>query len=149
MEAFDAVLGERPNQIEQHARRRRGHAPAQLLDVAVPGGEITEEGLRNNVARRHSSTSRSWLGGDGAAAINNLMEDAATAEISRSQVWQWLHHDRIERAEVERVLDEEAASLDGAPNVDRAVALFRRVALGDELEEFLTLPAYELLVEGG
>ena len=77
------------------------------------------------------------------------MEDAATAEISRSQVWQWLHHDRIERAEVERVLDEEAARLDGAPDVDRAVALFRRVALGDELEEFLTLPAYELLVEGG
>ncbi len=147
MEVFDEVLGKRPNQLE-HTREDVEVTAGQLLDFVVPGGEITSEGLRSNVAvgLRYLSA---WLGGDGAVAIFNLMEDAATAEISRTQVWQWLHHDRIERAEVERVLDEEAASLDGAPNVDRAVALFRRVALGDELEEFLTLPAYELLVEGG
>jgi malate synthase len=84
-----------------------------------------------------------WLQGSGAVAIFNLMEDAATSEISRSQVWQWLHHGRVERADVERVLAEEAAELD--EGYDEARALFEQVALGEEFVEFLTLPAYERL----
>lgn len=71
------------------------------------------------------------------------MEDAATSEISRSQVWQWLHHGKVELADVERVLAEEAAELD--ESYDEARALFEQVALGDEFVEFLTLPAYERL----
>ena len=81
-------------------------------------------------------------------AIFNLMEDAATSEISRSQVWQWLRHGKVERADVERVLDEEVAKLDG--DYAEARALFEQVALtdegaGGEFVEFLTLPAYERL----
>src|SRR5437588_415685 len=89
-ECFDAVLGDRPNQID---RRRDGVqvSAQQLIDVAVPDGAITEAGLRLNVSVGIQYL-ESWLRGNGAAAINNLMEDAATAEISRSQVWQWIHH---------------------------------------------------------
>jgi malate synthase len=143
MEVFDEVLGERPNQLE-HPLEDVAVPAELLLDFEVPGGEITTEGVRSNVAvaLRYLSA---WLGGLGAVAIFNLMEDAATAEISRTQVWQWLHHDRIERSDVERVLDEQAAKLFGTPNLEQAVALFERVALGDELEEFLTMPAYEML----
>ena len=93
MEAFDRVLGERPNQID----RRRDDvqvSAADLLDVARRPGEITEQGLRNNVSVGIQYLA-AWLNGNGAAAINNLMEDAATAEISRSQIWQWLHHGKV------------------------------------------------------
>jgi malate synthase len=143
MEVFDEVLGARPNQLE-HTREDVAVSEEQLLDLEVPGGEVTSDGLRSNVAvgLRYLSA---WLGGNGAVAIFNLMEDAATAEISRTQIWQWLHHGRVERSEVERILEQEAAALDGTPHVEQAVALFRRVALGDALEEFLTLPAYEML----
>jgi malate synthase len=71
------------------------------------------------------------------------MEDAATAEISRSQVWQWLRHDRVTRADVERVLDEEAAQLAAIPRADEARALFEQVALAEDFPEFLTIPAYD------
>jgi malate synthase len=140
-EIFDRALGDRPNQVD----RRRDDVPASaaaLLDVASTPGEITEEGLRNNVAVgiRYLGA---WLQGSGAVAIFNLMEDAATSEISRSQVWQWLHHGRVARADVERVLAEEAAGLD--ESYDEARALFEQVALGEEFVEFLTLPAYERL----
>src|SRR5690349_10085272 len=89
-EVFDRVLGDRPNQLD----RRRDDVSVtaqQLLDVASVPGSITETGLRGNidVALRYLEA---WLGGDGAVGIHNLMEDAATAEISRSQVWQWVHH---------------------------------------------------------
>ena len=83
-------------------------AAADLLDFDVPGGEITEAGLATNVSVGIQYIA-SWLAGSGAAALDNLMEDAATAEISRSQVWQWVQHGRFERAEVERVLEEEVA----------------------------------------
>ncbi len=146
MEIFDRVLGERPNQVERQRDDVTGSAAA-LLDVASTPGEITEEGLRNNVSVGIQYLA-AWLRGSGAVAIFNLMEDAATSEISRSQVWQWLLHGKVERADVERVLDEEVAKLDG--DYAEARALFEQVALtdegaGGEFVEFLTLPAYERL----
>jgi malate synthase len=138
MEIFDRVLGDRPNQL---ARRRDDVATtaADLLNVGATPGEITDDGLRNNVSVGIQYLA-AWLKGSGAVAIFNLMEDAATSEISRSQVWQWLHHGRVERAEVERAIEEEVAKLDG--DVSEARELFEQVALGDDFVEFLTLPAY-------
>jgi len=139
LEIFDRVLGERPNQVERQRDDVSASATA-LLDVAATPGEITDEGLRNNVSVGIQYLA-AWLQGSGAVAIFNLMEDAATSEISRSQVWQWLAHGEVERAEVERVLDEEVAKLGGG--YDEARELFEQVALGDDFVEFLTLPAYE------
>jgi malate synthase len=151
LEEFDAVLGSRPNQID----RRRDDVSvtaADLLDAGSTPGEITEEGLRSdvNVGFQYISF---WLGGRGAAGINNLMEDAATAEISRSQIWQWVRHGRFTREQVLEVLDEETAKIrdevgeetwqKGRPDETRRV--FEQVSLGEEFPEFLTLPAYELL----
>ena len=125
---------------------------ADLLDAASTPGEITDEGLRNdvNVGFQYISF---WLGGRGAAGINNLMEDAATAEISRSQIWQWMRHGKVTRERVLEVLDEETAKIrdevgdevwqKGRPDETRRV--FEQVALGEDFPEFLTLPAYELL----
>ena len=96
IEIFDRVLGERPNQVERQRDDVTASADA-LLDVASTPGEITEEGLRNNVSVGIQYLA-AWLQGSGAVAIFNLMEDAATSEISRSQVWQWLAHGKIERA---------------------------------------------------
>ncbi len=145
-EEFDRMLGDRPNQLE----RRRDDVAADagaLLDVRIPDGAVTEEGVRGNVAvgLRYLD---SWLGGVGAAAIFNLMEDVATAEISRAQVWQWLRH-RVElddgrpvtRDLVRAIAREEAGSL----RDPRAAELFERVALAEHFEEFLTLPAYDYL----
>jgi len=154
-EAFDAVLGDRPNQID----RRRDDVsvtPDELLDAAATPGAITEAGLRGNINVAFQYISF-WLTGRGAVGINNLMEDAATAEISRSQVWQWLHNDitlddgpKVTRELVERVIAEELETIreqaGGGPSagyLDQAVALFREVALADDYVEFLTLPAYE------
>ncbi|MGI9112307.1 MAG: malate synthase A [Gaiellaceae bacterium] len=142
LEIFDRVLGERPNQVERQREDVTASAMA-LLDVAATPGEITEDGLRNNVSVGIQYLA-AWLQGSGAVAIFNLMEDAATSEISRSQVWQWLRHGEVERADVERVIDEEVAKLDG--DYAEARTLFEQVALsGDEFVEFLTLPAYERL----
>jgi malate synthase len=140
--AFDAVLGDRPNQID---RRRDDVVPdaSALLDVASTPGAITEAGLRNNVSVGIQYLA-AWLNGNGAAAINNLMEDAATAEISRSQIWQWIHHGRVTLDDVNRVIAEEADHL--GPGFDEARALFDRIATQPEYVEFLTLPAYEQLV---
>ena len=85
-----------------------------------------------------------WLHGSGAVAINNLMEDAATAEISRSQIWQWLRHDRVDQAEVRRITEEEVTKL--GPGYEDARAIFERIATEPEFVEFLTLPAYDRLV---
>ena len=103
--AMDAVRrgARRPAQPDrQAAPRRRRDAPPQLLDAQSTPGEITEEGLRNdvNVGFQYISF---WLGGRGAAGINNLMEDAATAEISRSQIWQWIRHGKFDREHVREV----------------------------------------------
>ncbi|GAA4582114.1 malate synthase A [Planotetraspora phitsanulokensis] len=152
-EVFDGVLGERPNQLDR--LREDVHVTAEdLLSVSKTPGQITETGLRNNVdvALRYLAA---WMGGLGAVAIHNLMEDAATAEISRSQVWQWIHND-IELADtgavvtrdlVERIISEELAAIAEEPGYDeglyaQATALFKEVALDDDFAEFLTLPAY-------
>ena len=140
--AFDAVLGDRPNQIDRQ-RPDVDVGAAELLDVAATPGDVTEAGLRNNVSVGIQYLA-AWLGGNGAAAINNLMEDAATAEISRSQIWQWLHHGRVTPDEVLRITDEEMASL--GPAYGDARVIFERIATQPDYVEFLTLPAYDRLV---
>jgi malate synthase len=132
-EVFDAVLGERPNQVE---RLREDVVPdeAALLSIPDTPGEITDQGLRTNVSVgiRYLDA---WLHGVGAAAIDNLMEDAATAEISRSQVWQWVRSGRFTDAQVR-------AEADAVEAGQEAKELFLGLALAPELVEFLTLPAY-------
>jgi malate synthase len=141
LDIFDRVLGDRPNQLEQQRDDVTASAAA-LLDVSSTPGEITEDGLRNNIAVgiRYLGA---WLAGSGAVAIFNLMEDAATAEISRSQVWQWLHHGKVDRNDVELALAVESAEL--GPEYDEARALFEQLTLGEDFVEFLTLPAYARL----
>jgi malate synthase len=140
---FEEVLADRPNQLTR-TRDDVEVTPELLLDTRIDGGEVTEQGLRTNVAVGIEYL-ESWLRGVGAAALYNLMEDAATAEISRSQVWQWVRHGRVTRAEVTRVIAEEAARQGDGGRFPEARALFERVALADDFPEFLTLPAYELL----
>jgi malate synthase len=144
LEVFDAVLGQRPNQLER-LREDVSIGASDLLNVAATPGEVTADGVRTNVSVGIRYLA-SWLSGAGAAAIDNLMEDAATAEISRSQIWQWLRHGRVERADVERTIDEVVAELPDDPVVGEARELFGKVALGERFEEFLTLPAYERLL---
>jgi malate synthase len=147
--AFDAVLGDRPNQLDR-LRDDVHVTAAELLDVAATPGSVTEAGLRANISVGIQYLA-SWLRGTGAVAIFNLMEDAATAEISRSQVWQWLHNDveledgeTVTRELVHRIVDEEIAKLPGdAADYADAKATFLDVAVSDDFEEFLTLPAYE------
>jgi malate synthase len=148
-EVFDGVLGDRPNQIDR--KRDDVHVTAeQLLDVAATPGNVTEAGLRNNVSVGIQYLA-AWLRGSGAVGIFNLMEDAATAEISRSQVWQWLHNDveldngeKVTRELIERLADEEIAKLPGdAGDYADARQTFMEVAVADDFAEFLTLPAYE------
>ena len=142
---------DRPNQLDRQRPEVEVSAP-ELLDVASTPGEVTEEGLRNDVSVGIQYLS-SWLRGTGAAGINNLMEDAATAEIARSQVWQWIRHGRFERDRVHDVIREELASLRetfgdeiyNKSRADDARDVFEQVALGDDFVEFLTLPAYDYL----
>jgi len=141
MEVFDRALGDRPNQLEVLRDDVVPDARA-LLDVAATPGEVTEAGLRNNVSVGIQYIA-AWLNGSGAVAIFNLMEDAATSEISRAQVWQWLRAGRFSPEEVARITDEEYAKL--GPGYERARALFDRVATEEEFVEFLTLPAYDEL----
>jgi malate synthase len=150
-EVFDSVLGDRPHQLERTRDDVRADAGA-LVDFGIAGGEVTEEGLRLNVSVGVQYIA-SWLRGTGAAAINNLMEDAATAEISRSQVWQWVRHGRFDEAHVRGVVRDELEALRssfgdenyGAGRFEEAAELFETVALSSEFVEFLTLPAYERL----
>ncbi len=155
-EIFDRVLGDRPNQLE----RRRDDVSvdaAQLLDVAATGGAVTEAGLRGNVSVALQYL-EAWLRGNGAVGINNLMEDAATAEISRSQVWQWIHNgvrlddgtaitaDLVGRIEDEELVKIREALGDQAwtgSRFDDARKLFERVALADDFADFLTTAAYD------
>jgi malate synthase len=144
MSVFDDELGERSNQVDRQ-RDDVSVVAGDLLDVAATPGEVTEEGVRLNVSVGIQYIA-SWLNGVGAAAINNLMEDAATAEISRSQIWQWLRHGRVSR---ERVLELEREELEKlGPGYEAAAEVFAEVALADEFADFLTLPAYERLVAG-
>ncbi|OYX55466.1 MAG: malate synthase A [Micrococcales bacterium 32-70-13] len=152
---FDAVLADRPNQLER--TRDEVHVTARdLLDIRSAGGEVTLAGVRANV----SITVRyleSWLRGVGAAAIDNLMEDAATAEISRSQLWQWMHQDHrtVEGEQITRELVEGMLTsvLEELPRpeghrLEEAEEVFRTVTLQEDFPTFLTVPAYaRFLVE--
>ena len=152
-EVFDAVLGERPNQKDRLRPEVRVTA-RDLLDVAVPNGAVTEAGVRANVSVGLAYLA-SWLAGNGAAAINNLMEDAATAEISRSQLWQWRVHGvplddgrPLTSDRYVAIRDEEIATLRAAvpdaPWAD-AAALLDDLVLADSFADFLTLGAYPRL----
>jgi malate synthase len=146
-EVFDGVLGDRPNQLDR-LREDVQVTAEQLLAVKDTPGDQTEAGLRNAVSVGVQYLA-AWLRGTGAVGVFNMMEDAATAEISRSQVWQWLHNDitladtgeRVTKELVERIADEEIAKLDG--DYTDARALFMEVAVADDFTDFLTLPAYE------
>jgi malate synthase len=160
-EAFDEVLGRRPNQVDKQ-RDDLTVTADDLMAVPETPGEITEAGLRSNVNVGIQYIS-SWLRGNGAAGIYGLMEDAATAEIARGQVWQWIRHGAtlddgreitpelvraLESLELDRIReeigDDEWFQNEGRPDLSRE--LFETVALsGDEFVEFLTLPAYERL----
>jgi malate synthase len=158
MEVFDDVLGDRPNQIDR--RRPEVNVTAdQLLDTSVDGGRITEHGVRANV-RVGIEYMASWLRGNGAAALYNLMEDADTAEISRSQIWQWVHNGatlddgRVLTADlVDRLTDEEMDNIRSmvgdeffaAGRYEEARQLFETVAVAPDFQDFLTVPAYQLL----
>jgi malate synthase len=157
-EVFTAVLGGEPHQIEKQREDVVANAAA-LLDVAVPGATITDDGVRMNVDVAIQYLA-SWLRGNGAAGIYNLMEDAATAEISRSQLWQWVHNSirtvegtPITAETIHRIADEELARMreefgdDNYRNgrFEDARTLLEEVALNPEFPEFLTLPAYELI----
>jgi len=153
MEEFVKVLGDRPNQI---GRRRDdvNVVGAELLDFK-PQGPISEAGLRMNINVGIHYLG-SWLAGNGCVPIHNLMEDAATAEISRSQVWQWIRSPRGVLADgrkvtadlVRALIPEELAKVKGvvgapAPTYDRAASIFEAMSTGADFAEFLTLPLYE------
>jgi malate synthase len=141
-EEFDRVLTG-PNQLDRQ-RPEVSVSAQQLLAVPDTPGEITEAGIRQNVSVGIHYLA-AWLNGTGAAAIDNLMEDVATAEISRSQLWQWVHHGRVERERVRAIADEEVGSLTDLPRLGEARRVFEQISLADGFVEFLTLPAYELL----
>ena len=155
-DVFAEFMGDRPNQLGRQ-RPEVSIDAKQLLDLRVPNGEITEAGLRNNITVGILYI-ESWLRGTGAAAIFNLMEDAATAEISRSQIWQWVHHGatlnsgqritrelvlKIEQEELDKIRQGLSAEAASQSRLDEAQKLFEQVALSDAYTEFLTLPAYE------
>jgi malate synthase len=155
-EAFDAVM-RGPNQLDNPGDPG-DIAQADLLEVHV--GERTEAGLRENI-RVGIQYIEAWIGGRGAVPLYNLMEDAATAEICRSQIWQWMHFNAalndgrpVTRELFDALVDDEMAMLRealgpqayDAGNFQAAIGLFRRMSTSAEFEDFLTLPAYRLIV---
>jgi len=155
-EVFDQLMPG-PHQID----RRRDDVRVTAKDLlTIPEGTITERGLRHNL-NVGVLYLEAWLRGSGCVPIYHLMEDAATAEISRAQVWQWRHHaaritdgPTIDGALIERLLEEELARIRetvgeqryGAGRYAEAAALFRELVLADDFTEFLTLPAYERVI---
>ncbi|MGQ0848146.1 MAG: malate synthase A [Actinomycetota bacterium] len=145
---FEAVLGERSNQIDRQ-RPDVSIVSEDLLNFTIEGGKVTEGGVRANLSAGIRYLA-SWLRGTGAAAIDNLMEDVATAEISRSQIWQWIHHEAmlddgrpVTEGLVRRLAAEEMGRADA--DLSRAWALFETVSLSSDFTEFLTIPAYRLI----
>ena len=152
MEIFDAVLGDRPNQVDRQRDDVELDA-AGLVALGETPGVISEQGVRTNISVgvRYIAA---WLDGLGAVAIDNLMEDAATAEISRAQLWQWLHFGvtlddgrTFDRALYETLRDEEIERIGGRDEgrIGEAVDLLDALVLQEQFEEFLTVPAYERL----
>ena len=153
-EIFSKALGDRSNQLDV-LRDEVSVSAADLLAVDRTPGERTEEGLRGNV-RIGIQYLQAWLSGNGAAGINNLMEDAATAEISRSQVWQWINNSAtldtgevITRELVETIVEEEYAALGQGEHLADARRLFAESALSEDFPDFLTLPAYRVILAAG
>jgi malate synthase len=155
MEEFVKVLGDRPNQI----RKRRDDVQVRAADLLnfQPEAPITEAGLRLNINVGIHYLG-SWLAGNGCVPIHNLMEDAATAEISRSQVWQWIRSPKgriedgrkVDAALVRALIPEELAKVKQvvgtpAPTYDRAAQIFEKMSTSENFAEFLTLPLYEEL----
>jgi malate synthase len=149
IEIFDRVLGDRPHQKERQRDDVQVKA-AQLTDFTVPGGQITESGVRANVSVALQYLN-AWLQGTGAAAINNLMEDAATAEISRAQLWQWIHNGAttedgqpITSERYAQICAEELAKLGGAESgrYQDAAEILDGLVLAEDFTPFLTIPAY-------
>jgi malate synthase len=154
LEIFDRVLGDRPHQKERLREEVRVEA-RDLLDIPVPGGTVSEQGVRSNI-NVGMQYIEAWLGGLGAVAIFNLMEDAATAEISRAQLWQWVHHNAtlVDGRPVTRELYQQfrQEELDGLQQergsesrFQEAAELLDRLVLEDDFIQFLTLPGYERL----
>ena len=157
-EAFAGVLDGRLNQLDR-GRDDVEVSPSDLLSVAGTPGTVTAAGLRNNVAVALRYLD-SWLAGNGAVAISSLMEDAATAEIARAQVWQWVHNGvtldtgevvsaavvrQIAAAELDAIRRDLGEAAFRSSQGAAARSLFERVALDDDFAEFITLPAYEML----
>ena len=156
-EVFSSVLGDRPNQLDR-GQDEVAVSASQLLDVSTAGGEMTEAGLRNDVSVCLQYLA-AWLAGTGAVAIFNLMEDAATAEITRSQVWQWIHNgvhltngelvtagsSTGSRTRSWRDSPKPSETISIGKVSRRRVSCSTRFALTDELHRVLTLPAYDAL----
>lgn len=152
MDEFDRVLGDRPHQKDR--MREDVHVTgSELIDTRVPGGKITEAGMRLNISVALQYLN-SWLMGNGAAAINNLMEDAATAEISRAQLWQWVHHgaalDDGRAISAELYKDIRSAELSkllemGQGRFEESAQILDNLVLNADFLPFLTIPAYEYL----
>jgi malate synthase len=158
---FAVALNQQPHQKDRYREDVQTTAE-MLLNITVPGGQITEKGLRNNISVTLQYLN-SWLQGSGAVAIFNLMEDAATAEISRSQLWQWLHHPQaqlsdgraIEPGLFMQLVDEELLVIRNTVGEDyfeksrysTAQELLNRLVMNSDFLEFLTLPASEFLNE--
>jgi malate synthase len=147
-DCFDRVLSDRPNQLDRTPDRTSVSAD-DLLDFEIDGGSVSEAGVRSNI-RVGLLYLASWLHGTGAVAIDNLMEDVATAEISRSQIWQWVKHQTrtadgqlIDATLVNRLAAEERENSEA--DLAQAWKVFSEVALEDEFVDFLTIPAYQLL----
>lgn len=158
-EEFTSVLGDRPHQIDRK-REDVSVSATDLLNVADAEGDVTEAGVRANiyVATYYTAV---WLSGNGAVAIHNLMEDAATAEISRSQLWQQIHNGtitadtgtKVTKELVDTFFAEELEKLRAdigdeqtfAKYFEPAAEIVRKLVLDDEYQDFLTLPAYDLL----
>jgi malate synthase len=145
IEAFEAMHG--PNQLS----KRPEHVPGRDEMLELHKGPRTEQGARENI-RVGVQYLAAWLGGKGAVPLYNLMEDAATAEISRAQLWQWLHFEAplddgrtFTRELFDALYEEEIGLLQEVPNIADASELFREMVVSDDFTEFLTLPAYELL----
>jgi malate synthase len=155
-EVFDAALGDRPHQ-KARQRPEVSVSAAQLLDLRVPGGSISEVGLRNNISVSLQYLA-AWFAGNGAVAIFNLMEDAATAEISRAQLWLWVQRGSrlddgrsVTRELYATLRDEELAKLAGRAGLGQleqlepARELLDTLVLSESFSDFLTLLAYERL----
>ncbi len=158
MESFNKILGDKPNQKDETKSQSYDVSAEDLINFEIEGGKITEAGLRTNI-NVGILYIESWLNGVGAAALYNLMEDAATAEISRAQVWQWLHTEGVKLEDgrevnmelYEQLFKEELEKIKTMLGEERyqngkfqlASEIFDKLVKEKSFEEFLTLPAYE------